>query len=160
MRYLHYYDSPVGQLGVVADQRAVYQITFACEVPKGPVLLGETLLHQEAAKQLNEYFAGRRASFELPLQAEGTEFQKAVWQALQKLPYAETASYSEIAAQIGRPRAFRAVGGAVHANPLAIVIPCHRVIGKDGGLTGFGGGLKVKRLLLDLEQSSKSGTTP
>ncbi|MDD2221552.1 MAG: methylated-DNA--[protein]-cysteine S-methyltransferase [Clostridia bacterium] len=152
MRYLHYWQSPLGQLGVVASEQAVYQINFACEVARGPVILGQVALHKEVEKQLNEYFAGRRCDFALPLRAEGTEFQRAVWQALQELSYGQTVSYGELAAQIGRPKACRAVGGALHTNPLAIVIPCHRVVGKDGSLTGFGGGLQVKRFLLDLER--------
>jgi methylated-DNA-[protein]-cysteine S-methyltransferase len=101
--------------------------------------------------QLNEYFAGRRQEFELPLAPAGTEFQQACWQALAEIPYGETRSYGEQAARIGRPDRARAVGAANGANPIAIILPCHRVIGANGSLVGFGGGLETKRRLLDLE---------
>jgi methylated-DNA-[protein]-cysteine S-methyltransferase len=101
--------------------------------------------------QLGEYFAGRRRSFSLTLAPDGTEFQRATWQALTEIPYGETVSYAELARRIGRPAASRAVGAANGANPLPIVVPCHRVIGADGSLTGFGGGLPIKRALLELE---------
>jgi methylated-DNA-[protein]-cysteine S-methyltransferase len=102
-------------------------------------------------RQLAEYFAGRRAVFELPLAPRGTEFERAVWRALIEIPYGETRSYAEIARRIGRPQACRAVGRANGRNPLGIVVPCHRVIGSDGSLTGYGGGLEMKQYLLDLE---------
>ena len=106
---------------------------------------------EEAARQLREYFDGARRRFDLDLEPSGTVFQHAVLDALQTIPYGETRSYADIALQIGRPRAVRAVGAANGRNPLPIVIPCHRVIGKDRSLTGFGGGLETKRYLLDLE---------
>ena len=107
----------------------------------------------QAAEQLTEYFAGDRKCFDLPLQPEGTLFQRQVWQALAEIPYGETRSYRDIAARIGRPKAVRAVGGANGRNPLSIIIPCHRVIGADGSLTGFAGGTTVKQQLLQLEAS-------
>ena len=115
----------------------------------------ETPLLLEAERQLAEYFAGARRGFDLPLAPEGTPFQKAVWRALLEIPYGETRSYGEIAAAIGNARACRAVGMANHRNPIPVLIPCHRVIGADGSLTGFGGGLDRKALLLTLEKSKK-----
>ncbi|WP_431733585.1 methylated-DNA--[protein]-cysteine S-methyltransferase [Fusobacterium necrophorum] len=111
-----------------------------------------TELLEEAERQLQEYFAGRLQHFDLPLHPQGTEFQKKVWKALMSIPYGETRSYGEIAKQIGKEKAVRAVGGANHVNPISIVIPCHRVIGKNGSLTGYGGGLKIKETLLTLER--------
>ncbi|HET7034829.1 MAG TPA: methylated-DNA--[protein]-cysteine S-methyltransferase [Thermomicrobiaceae bacterium] len=105
----------------------------------------------EAAVQLGDYFAGRLRRFTLPLDLVGTPFQRRVWQAVAAVPFGETATYREIAARIGAPRAYRAVGAANGANPAAIVIPCHRLVGADGGLRGYGGGLHQKRALLDLE---------
>ena len=103
------------------------------------------------ARQLEEYFAGRRRQFDLPLDLHGTEFQKRCWQELLKIPYGETRSYADVARAIGNPSAVRAVGLANGQNPIAIIVPCHRVIGSDGSLTGYGGGLETKRKLLELE---------
>lgn len=107
----------------------------------------------DAVEQLAEYFAGERTEFDLPLEMEGTAFQRTVWSALREIPYGETCSYGEIARNIGSPAAFRAVGLANGHNPISIIVPCHRVIGANGSLTGYGGGLERKRLLLDLEKS-------
>ena len=112
----------------------------------------ETPLLSAARQQLDEYFAGSRKIFSLPLCPVGTAFQLTVWKALQTIPYGGTCSYGDLARQIGRPQAARAVGGAIHRNPLLILIPCHRVIGANGSLVGFGAGLPVKRRLLQLEQ--------
>jgi methylated-DNA-[protein]-cysteine S-methyltransferase len=101
--------------------------------------------------QLGEYLAGRRRDFDLPLDLAGTEFQKLCWQELLRIPFGETRSYGEMARRIGRPTAVRAVGGANHDNPIGVIVPCHRVIGADGSLTGYGGGLDMKRILLELE---------
>jgi len=105
----------------------------------------------EAAGQIREYFEDGRKTFDLPLNLRGTEFQKRVWQALQEIPYGQVRTYAQVAGTIGRPKAFRAVGGACGANPVALVVPCHRVIGSDGRLTGFGGGLEWKKWLIELE---------
>ena len=110
---------------------------------------------RDAAKQLREYFQGKRQDFDVPLDLAGTDFQRKVWSALQKIPYGRTASYADIARRIRNPKAMRAVGLANGRNPVAIIVPCHRVIGADGSLTGYGGGLERKRTLLDLE----NGTT-
>jgi methylated-DNA-[protein]-cysteine S-methyltransferase len=113
----------------------------------------------DAVTQLDEYFNGTRRDFELPLDLQGTEFQIAAWNALAEILYGRTASYGQQAASIGRPKAVRAVGGANGRNPVAIVLPCHRIVGADGSLTGFGGGIEVKKWLLDHEQSILHSTT-
>lgn len=110
----------------------------------------------QAATQLREYFLGRRAVFDLPLRLSGTHFQKSVWNVLRQIPYGEVRTYSQIAAAIDKPKAARAVGQAANRNPLWILIPCHRVIGKDGSLTGYAGGLTMKQVLLALEQNRKN----
>lgn len=112
----------------------------------------ETILIKETAKQLNEYFEGKRKEFDLPLNIEGTPFQIKVWQALQKIPYGQTRSYKEIAEAINSPKAYRAVGMANNRNRIMIVIPCHRVIGSNNNLVGYAGGLKMKEMLLSLEK--------
>lgn len=112
----------------------------------------ETPLLQEAEEQLNEYFAGVRREFDLPLAPKGTPFQKAVWAEMNRIPYGETRTYGQLAAAIGRPKASRAVGGACYCNPIAILQPCHRVVGANGSLTGYAFGLDVKQYLLELER--------
>ena len=147
-----YWPSPVGSLGLTAEGQALTRIFFA---PAGPPAEAETAepggLFKQAFRQLEEYFAGRRRNFNLPLAPAGTEFQRRVWAALRDIPYGQTISYGTLAARAGSPRAFRAAGQACHRNPLVIIIPCHRVVGKDGRLTGFGGGLDIKDFLLRLE---------
>lgn len=148
--------SPVGPLKLVASDAGLVAIIWHDDRP-GRVRLGDleegrdhpVLLHAE--RELGEYFAGERTSFSVPLDMVGTDFQKAVWNALLTIPFGETRSYGEIARQVGRPTAFRAVGAANGQNPLSIIAPCHRVIGSDGSLTGFGGGLPAKQYLLGLE---------
>lgn len=112
----------------------------------------ETPLLQETEEQLNEYFAGARREFDLPLAPKGTAFQKAVWAEMNKIPYGEVRTYGQLAAALGKPKATRAVGGACHCNPIAIIQPCHRVVGVNGSLTGYAYGLEVKEYLLELEQ--------
>jgi methylated-DNA-[protein]-cysteine S-methyltransferase len=140
-------ETPVGTLWLEADELGLTDVSF--EPLAGPG--GEPSICREAAAQLTAYFSGELHRFELPLSPRGTDFQRAVWNAVAEIPYGSTASYSEIAAALGRPSACRAVGAANGRNPLAIVIPCHRVVGAAGALTGYGGGLPVKRILLDLE---------
>jgi methylated-DNA-[protein]-cysteine S-methyltransferase len=144
-----FHDSPIGRLVLVGDGRALtaLQLPTHPERPPGPETPGDPVL-AAARAQLEEYFAGSRQTFDLPLDPAGTPFQRAVWSALVAIPFAATASYGEVAARVGRPRAVRAVGAANGRNPIAIVIPCHRVIGSDGTLTGYGGGLPTKRWLL------------
>lgn len=151
-----YMPSPVGQLTLVARDGKLTAILWEKERPNrvrlgalqeasnSPILL-------ETERQLKEYFAGARNRFELELDFAGTDFQKKVWQALLTIPFGETRSYSQIATQIGNPKAVRAVGAANGRNPISIVAPCHRVIGASGGLTGFAGGLEAKQYLLALE---------
>jgi methylated-DNA-[protein]-cysteine S-methyltransferase len=143
---------------VIAEEDIAYKkgaaiagVFFGTKPPVGCVK-AETPLIKKAAAQIEEYLAGKRKKFILPLVMHGTEFQRAVWRALQDIPYGETRSYKEIAAAIGRPKAVRAVGMANHRNPISIIVPCHRVIGHDGSLVGYGGGLPLKRRLLELEQ--------
>ena len=143
------YESPVGPLRLEARDGAL--VALHLNAHPGPEHLDDPVL-AEATTQLREYFAGTRTSFELPLQMHGNAFEQRVWAALREIPYGETASYGEIAEQIGAPGAARAVGVANARNPIAIIVPCHRVIGANGKLVGFGGGLPMKRALLDLEQ--------
>ncbi len=109
---------------------------------------------EQADKELQEYFAGKRKKFTVPLDLRGTEFELKIWNQLLKIPYGQVVSYSDIAKRIHNPKSVRAVGGANHSNPVAIIVPCHRVVGKNGSLTGYGGGMDKKRLLLDLESGS------
>jgi methylated-DNA-[protein]-cysteine S-methyltransferase len=143
------YESPVGPLRLEARDGTL--VALHLNARPGPQNLDDPVL-AEATTQLREYFAGTRTSFALPLQMDGNAFEQRVWAALRTIPYGETASYGEIAAQIGAPGAARAVGVANARNPIAIIVPCHRVIGANGKLVGFGGGLPMKRALLDLEQ--------
>ncbi len=140
-------ESPVGPLTLTEEDGAITELLFGARRPEG----GRTAPLSEAARQLDEYFRGLRRSFDLPVNPSGTEFQKRVWRALRDIPYGETRSYGEIARAADSPKAFRAVGMANHSNPVSIIIPCHRVIGADGSLTGYGGGLETKRFLLRLE---------
>jgi methylated-DNA-[protein]-cysteine S-methyltransferase len=144
--------SPVGHLGIEARAGAITRIVFHASPHPSPPSVADVVV--EARRQLDEYFEGRRKTFSLPLAPEGTPFQRLVWQALTEIAYGETVSYSQIAQRIGRPAAVRAVGAANGQNPIPIVIPCHRVIGADGRLVGFGGGLGVKQYLLGLERGS------
>lgn len=147
--------TPVGPVVLTATDEAVIGLRFGTAVPEGSLLCSEEEagpLLREAAAQLREYFTGARRAFTLPLAPVGTEFQQRVWKALRTIPCGETRTYKQIAEQIGRNRAYRAVGMANNRNPIAILIPCHRVIGHDGGMTGYAGGLGIKERLLDLEK--------
>lgn len=139
--------SPGFSLSIETGPAGLRRIEFGARGENGH----SSPLMRETVRQLRLYFAGELQIFDLPLELVGTEFQKKVWAALVTIPYGETRSYSEIAVQIGAPRAVRAVGAANGRNPIPIVVPCHRVIGASGSLVGFGGGLEWKRLLLDLE---------
>ena len=151
MKYIWRYKTPIGHLGIAETDGAISHILFEEEKSPPEFEETETPVIKSAAAQLMEYFDGGRKSFSFPLLIQGTVFQKTVWNALIDIPYGETRSYKEIAATINKPKAVRAVGMANHCNRLPIVIPCHRVVGADGSLTGYAGGLPVKRLLLDLE---------
>lgn len=147
-------DSPIGELLLVGDGDALHFLHMQHGRHPARVEHGWTPSEQPFAsvrRQLEEYFDGRRRSFDVPLKPAGSPFELAVWAALQEIPYGETTSYGELARRIGRPDAARAVGAANGRNPIAVIVPCHRVIGANGSLTGYGGGLERKRLLLELE---------
>ncbi len=147
--------SPIGELLLVAGDEGLVSVEFPPASPPDAVPRDETRL-APVLRQLAEYFSGTRKQFDIPLAPRGTAFQLEAWRALQRIPYGETRSYADIARSIGRPTATRAVGAANGANPIPIIIPCHRVIGTSGSLTGFGGGIAVKRRLLDLEAGLRS----
>ena len=152
-------DSPVGKLKLVASVQGLVAVLWENDNPRRVVLgpLTENAsspILREAEQQLDEYFEGKRKSFSLALDMRGTPFQKDVWHALLAIPYAETRSYGQLAQQLGNPLASRAVGAANGRNPISIIVPCHRVIGSSGKLTGFAGGLDVKARLLELEAGS------
>ena len=143
-------DTPIGTLWLSRDEHGLRRIDFHGHDGAH----GRDPLLAEAEAQLHAYFAGERQRFELPLSPRGTDFQRSVWAAVEAIPYGTTTSYSALAAELGRARACRAVGAANGRNPLPVVIPCHRVLGSAGGLTGYGGGLVRKRALLDLESGA------
>lgn len=143
--------SPIGKLTLVADDKTLVRVRFAASKKRDT-----NKVLEKATRELEEYFAGKRTRFTLPLAFSGTKLQEKVWRALAEIPYGETRSYADIAKRVGAPRAFRAIGGCNNRNPLPIVLPCHRVIGSNGNLTGFGGGLPMKRWLLDHESTKVS----
>jgi methylated-DNA-[protein]-cysteine S-methyltransferase len=144
--------TPIGELLLTADpDGALTRLYLPNRPPDTTGWERDDELLEPVARQLREYFAGERTEFDIELRPTGVPFQLKVWEALLKIPYGETASYGEIAREIGHPTAFRAVGAANGQNPIAIIVPCHRVIGSNGSLTGYGGGLPTKRALLDLE---------
>lgn len=153
MNYQFHYETAIGPLFIFSDGESIVRISF------GPDVSGryDVARHEEippirrAFDQISEYLAGRRREFDLPLKAAGTDFQRKVWEVLSSIPYGERRSYKQVAAQVGNPRAVRAVGMANNRNPLPIVVPCHRVVGSDGKLVGYAGGLGIKEFLLGLE---------
>ena len=152
-KYYFYTYEGVGKLGIGAESEKITDLHFErSSISHSDISLEETPLHREASGQLEEYLSGRRKIFDLPLAPKGTDFQMRCWEALLRVPYGETRSYGDIARAAGSPKGFRAVGMANNRNPIAIIIPCHRIIGSDGKLVGFGGGLDVKAFLLDLER--------
>jgi len=151
MKSVYYYNYNLCKLGIAEENGAICRVFFAAGKAPDNFENTETPLIKKAAAQLEEYFEGKRKNFDLPLVLNGTDFQNRVWEALRKIPYGKTRSYGELAAMTGNPKASRAVGMANNRNPIVIVIPCHRVIGSDGSLTGFGGGLELKQRLLELE---------
>ena len=143
------YPMPLGRLTIAAHEKGIVSIHFGdveLDMPRKP-----STLTNKAATQIQEYFAGKRREFDLPLDPKGTDFQLTVWKALQTVPYGETRTYAQIAEAIGKPHAYRAVGMANNKNPIPILIPCHRVVGADGSLTGYAGGIDKKLWLLDHE---------
>jgi len=155
-------DSPIGPIFLVSSEKGLVRVALRSESETDRIthikaefpdacFIEDAGKNREAARQLQEYFNGSRTNFSLPLDMEGTDFQKKVWNAMLKVPFGRTRSYGQIARDIGNPKACRAVGGSCGKNNIAIVIPCHRIIGSDGSMTGFGGGIPLKKRLLDLE---------
>jgi methylated-DNA-[protein]-cysteine S-methyltransferase len=144
-------ETPIGELRLVGSGTGLRAVLWPGRSFPEPLEENGSSLLADAAGQLEEYFAGTRERFSLPLDLRGTDFQRAAWLALADIPYGRTVSYAEQAHRLGRPRAVRAVGAANGRNPVPIVLPCHRIVGSDGSLTGFGGGLDVKRALLEHE---------
>jgi len=155
MKKVWYHDSPVGKLGIVEEDNKLTHLFFDNENKAGDAVEEKGEIIKETIKQLDEYFEKKRKVFDIPMKFTGTPFQVADWKALSRIKYGETCSYQDIALAINNPKAVRAVGMANHNNPIAIIIPCHRVIGKSGKLVGYGGGLDRKIFLLDLEASNK-----
>ena len=147
----------VGAIGIVEHDGKIINVYFDdCDefknkLSNGTIVVNQTPLLREAFRQLDEYLAGRLSEFLLPLEPQGTQFQRNVWQALRQIPYGETASYKDIATMLGNPKASRAVGMANNKNPIPILIPCHRIIGNNGNLVGYRGGLELKQRLLEIE---------
>ena len=156
-------DSPIGELLLVGDGHALHGLHM--QDGRKPARVNPRWIEDAPAfngviEQLSEYFAGERTDFDLPLSMDGSEFQRRVWDALREIPYGETESYVGVARSIGRPSAARAVGLANGSNPIAVIVPCHRVIAADGSLGGYGGGLERKRTLLDLEAGASEPAAP
>ena len=161
MRYATFMDSPIGKLQLAEEDGKLTHLLFVSHNTLEDLGLEavekETPLLKKAKKQLKEYFAGKRKEFDLPLAPSGTAFQMKCWEGLRMIPYGETRTYRDIAAYAGNPKAVRAAGGANHNNPISVIVPCHRVVGSSGSLTGFGGGLEAKAYLLNLEQKGIGG---
>ncbi|EKQ50893.1 MULTISPECIES: methylated-DNA--[protein]-cysteine S-methyltransferase [unclassified Clostridium] len=154
MKNIFYYDTKIGRISIEENGTAITEINFINEKLENKTIeKNETELLKAAISQLEEYFEGKRYFFDLPLDPKGTEFQKKVWDALKEIPFGETKSYGEIAKIIGNEKASRAVGMANNRNPIPIIIPCHRVIGANGKLVGYAGGLGIKETLLNIEKS-------
>jgi len=154
------YESPLGPLTLIGDDDALHELHFPGRSGQLNEAARDGAPFTQAIGQLEEYFAGERRRFELPLRLEGSPFQRRVWGALQAIPFGATRSYGALADAIARPDRVRAVGAAVGRAPVPIVVPCHRVIGADGSLTGYGGGLQRKQALLDLESAVSGGAPP
>lgn len=161
MQYACCIATPAGPLTVVTDERAVTRVKFGRQLPEGAATVDgaeQPEVLRRTVRELAEYFAGTRRVFTVAVAPAGTPFQQEVWAALQRIPWGERRSYGQLARAIGRPAACRAVGMANHRNPIAILIPCHRVVGADGSLTGYAGGLAIKAQLLALERPADAPT--
>lgn len=152
--YAYGYDTKLGHVLITASEDAIKRLDIGVNVSDNAVF-SETPIIQKAHEQLKEYLDGKRKIFDIPLEPDGTEFQRRVWECLKGIPYGETRTYGQIAAQAGNPKASRAVGSANHKNPLPIFIPCHRVVGANGKLVGYGLGLPMKEFLINLERDFK-----
>ena len=157
MKNIFFYSTSIGKIGIAENGEAITNLYFGGEKTPQDVEVKETALIREAATQLNDYLAGKRKVFEVPVALKGTSFQQTVWKALTAIPYGETRSYKEIAESIGQPKACRAVGMANNKNPIAVLVPCHRVIGTNGKLVGYAGGLDIKEKLLGMEKRYANG---
>ena len=155
MKYYYTYSTILGDIEIAEEDGYITKLYIRDNI-EDDYIKKETELIYEAFKQLDEYLKGERREFELPLKAEGTQFQMSVWDALTKIPYGETRSYKDIAVAINNEKAVRAVGNANNKNPISIFIPCHRVIGANGKLVGYGGGLDIKEILLNLEKDNSN----
>lgn len=154
MENIYFYTTEIGKIGITDNGSAITKLIFVkADLAFKTFEINETSIIKEAHRQLQQYFSGNRKAFDLPLFLAGTDFQKSVWKALQEIPFGETKSYGEIAKAIGNSKASRAVGMANNRNPIPIFIPCHRVIGANGKLVGYGGGLDIKEQLLRLENA-------
>lgn len=150
MKYTHTYKTIIGNIEIIEEDKYIIGVNFNTE---SSIEDKETELIKETYKQIKEYLEGKRKIFDIPIKMKGTKFQKKVWKELTKIPYGETRSYKQIAEGIGKPKASRAVGMANHNNPIAIIVPCHRVIGTNNKLVGYAGGLDIKEKLLKIEKS-------
>jgi methylated-DNA-[protein]-cysteine S-methyltransferase len=164
MRTTHtMFATPLGELTLVAEDRTLSGVYFPGHWTRpDPATFGERSERrlEQVEEQLAEYFAGERTSFELPICAAGNAFQRQVWDLIDRIPYGQTATYGQLASELGNPTLARKVGNAVGHNPLSVIVPCHRVVGRDGKLTGYAGGLQRKRFLLDLEAASRNPQDP
>lgn len=159
MKYIKYVETKLGKIGIIEENSKIVKVIIGEENDRNSkdknVEEKDTKLLLEAKKQLEEYFEGKRKAFDLPLEQKGTEFQKRVWKALEKIPYGETRTYKEVAKMVGNEKASRAVGMTNNKNNIPIIVPCHRVIGSNGKLVGYALGLDMKKYLLDLEKKNK-----
>ncbi|WP_024620239.1 methylated-DNA--[protein]-cysteine S-methyltransferase [Metaclostridioides mangenotii] len=154
MKNIFVYETEIGELAIADNGKAITELYFKNKIDVEGKNIEETELIKKAFNEFKEYLSGDRKNFDIPLEPEGTEFQLKVWEALKSIPYGETCSYKDIAKKVGSPKAYRAVGLANNKNPISIFIPCHRVIGSNGKLVGYGGGLDVKEFLLKLEKEN------
>lgn len=154
MKNIFFYETILGKVGIADDGEAITNLCLDGETGPKEAQLNETGLIKEAAAQLEEYLRGKRKSFDLPIKTEGTEFQQLIWNILRTIPYGETRSYKDVAVLAGNPKASRAVGMANNRNPISVFIPCHRVIGANGKLIGYAGGIEIKHKLLNLEKNT------
>lgn len=154
MKKIFYYKTEIGLIGIAEEDGYISDMVFGSDGPEGAEK-GETRLIRMAFDQIEEYLSGKRKVFDLPLMIEGTKFQEKVWNELLKIPYGETRTYGQVAEAVGKPKAVRAIGAANNRNTLPIIIPCHRVVGAKGSLTGYSGGLEAKRKLLEIEEKNK-----
>lgn len=153
MKYIKYSNTKIGNIAILEEDKQIIAIEINKDIQYDAIQT-ETPLLKEAEKQLQEYFTGKRKTFDLPLNPQGTKFMKEVWTALQEIPYGKTKTYGEIAKKVGNPKAARAVGMANHRNPIPIMIPCHRVIGSHGKLVGYALGMDKKEFLLEWEKQN------